>query len=138
MKLTKQFVEKLFRNLENGHQDQFFSQVAPNVLWEVMGTHPLAGVYHGKQEFLDHTFVRLKKLLKGGPMLKVSNILIAEDTPIVIVEMVQLSYSINGKPFNNTYCWLVKFENEVIVHVRAYLDSALVQALVNENPIEAK
>jgi hypothetical protein len=138
VKLTKQFVEKLFRNLENGHQDQFFSQVAPNVLWEVMGTHPLAGVYHGKQEFLDHTFVRLKKLLKGGPMLKVSNILIAEDTPIVIVEMVQLSYSINGRPFNNTYCWLVKFENEVIVHVRAYLDSALVQALVNENPIEAK
>ena len=138
MKLTKQFVEKLFRNLENGHQDQFFSQVAPNVLWEVMGTHPLAGVYHGKQEFLDHTFVRLKKLLKGGPVLKVSNILIAEDTPIVIVEMVQLSYSINGRPFNNTYCWLVKFENEVIVHVRAYLDSALVQALVSENPIKAK
>jgi ketosteroid isomerase-like protein len=138
VKLTKQFVEKLFRNLENGHQDQFFSQVAPNVLWEVMVTHPLAGVYNGKQEFLDHTFVRLKKLLKGGPVLKVSNILIAEDTPIVIVEMVQLSYSINGRPFNNTYCWLVKFENEVIVHVRAYLDSALVQALVNENPIEAK
>ena len=138
MKLTKQFVEKLFRNLENGHQDQFFSQVAPNVLWEVMGTHPLAGVYNGKQEFLDHTFVRLKKLLKGGPVLKVSNILIAEDTPIVIVEMVQLSYSINGRPFNNTYCWLVKFENEVIVHVRAYLDSALVQALVSENPIKAK
>jgi len=138
VKLTKQFVEKLFRNLENGHQDQFFSQVAPNVLWEVMGTHPLAGIYHGKQEFLDHTFVRLKKLLKGGPVLKVSNILIAEDTPIVIVEMVQLSYSINGRPFNNTYCWLVKFENEVIVHVRAYLDSALVQALVSENPIKAK
>ena len=52
--------------------------------------------------------------------------------------MVQLSYSINDKPFNNTYCWLVKFENEVIVHVRAYLDSALVQALVSENPIKAK
>ena len=138
MKLTKQFVEKLFNNLENGHQEQFFSQVSSNVLWEVMGTHPLAGIYHGKQEFFDHTFVRLKKLLKGGPVLKVSNILIAEDTPIVIVEMVQLSYSINGRPFNNTYCWLVKFENEVIVHVRAYLDSALVQALVNEKSNKAK
>ena len=138
MKLTKQFVEKLFKNLENGHQEEFFSQVSPNVLWEVMGTHPLAGVYHGKQEFLDHTFVRLKKLLKRGPVLKVSNILITEDTTIAIVEMIQLSYSINDKPFNNTYCWLVKFENEVIVHVRAYLDSALVQALVNENPIKVK
>ena len=84
-------------------------------------------------EFLDHTFVRLKKLLKGGPVLKVSNILITEDTTIAIVEMIHLSYSINDKPFNNTYCWIVKFENEIIVHVRAYLDSALVQALVNEN-----
>ncbi len=138
MKLTKQFVEKLFKNLENGHQEEFFSQVSPNVLWEVMGTHPLAGVYHGKQEFLDHTFVRLKKLLKGGQVLKVSNILIAEDKTIAIVEMIQLSYSINDKPFNNTYCWIVKFENEIIVHVRAYLDSALVQELVNENPIKAK
>ena len=137
MKLTKQFVEKLFKNLENGHQEEFFSQVSPNVLWEVMGTHPLAGVYHGKQEFLDHTFVRLKKLLKRGPVLKVSNILIAEDTTIAIVEMIQLSYSINDKPFNNTYCWIVKFENEIIVHVRAYLDSALVQELVNENPIKS-
>jgi len=137
LKLTKQFVEKLFKNLENGHQEEFFSQVSPNVLWEVMGTHPLAGVYHGKQEFLDHTFVRLKKLLKGGPVLKVSNILITEDTTIAIVEMIQLSYSINDKPFNNTYCWIVKFENEIIVHVRAYLDSALVQALVNENPIKS-
>ena len=137
MKLTKQFVEKLFKNLENGHQEEFFSQVSPNVLWEVMGTHPLAGVYHGKQEFLDHTFVRLKKLLKGGPVLKVSNILITEDTTIAIVEMIQLSYSINDKPFNNTYCWIVKFENEIIVHVRAYLDSALVQELVNENPIKS-
>jgi len=137
VKLTKQFVEKLFKNLENGHQEEFFSQVSPNVLWEVMGTHPLAGVYHGKQEFLDHTFVRLKKLLKGGPVLKVSNILIAEDTTIAIVEMIQLSYSINDKPFNNTYCWIVKFENEIIVHVRAYLDSALVQELVNENPIKS-
>ncbi|BBB56627.1 ketosteroid isomerase [Candidatus Megaera polyxenophila] len=70
MKLTKQFVEKLFRNLENGHQDQFFSQVAPNVLWEVMGTHPLAGVYHGKQEFLDHTLCTLKKTFKGWSSVK--------------------------------------------------------------------
>jgi ketosteroid isomerase-like protein len=64
--------------------------------------------------------------------------LIAEDAPIAIVEMVQLSYSINGKPFNNMRCWIVKFKNDVIVHVRAYLYSSLVQALVNENPVKAK
>lgn len=36
-------------------------------------------------------------------------------------------------PFNNTYCWVVRFKNDVIVEVRAYLDSALVQNVIDEN-----
>ncbi|MEN6293690.1 MAG: hypothetical protein ABFD07_16945 [Methanobacterium sp.] len=41
--------------------------------------------------------------------------------------------SINGMPFNNTYCWIVKFENEIIIEVRVYVDSALVQKVIEEN-----
>ncbi len=132
MSLTKQYVEELFKNLENGHQDKFFEQVAPDVLWHVMGTHPLAGIYHGRQEFIDHTFARLHKMLKGGPVLKVNNVFLIADEPMAVIEMTQVSSSIKGTPFNNTYCWLVKFKDNVIVEVRAYLDSALVQHLAAE------
>ena len=34
--------------------------------------------------------------------------------------------------FENRYCWIVYFEQETIVRVRAYLDSAKV---AEENPI---
>jgi ketosteroid isomerase-like protein len=132
VKLTKQFVADFFKNLETGQQDKFFSQVSPNVLWQVMGTHPLAGIYHNKKEFIEHTFARLHKLLKGGPILKVNNIFIAAEEPVAIVEMLQLSSSICGNPFNNTYCWIVRFEGSMIIEVRAYLDSALVQQLISE------
>jgi ketosteroid isomerase-like protein len=30
----------------------------------------------------------------------------------------------NGMHFDNRYCWLCRFEDDLIVEVRAYLDSA--------------
>jgi ketosteroid isomerase-like protein len=50
-----------------------------------------------------------------------------------VAEMESLSTALNGKPFNNTYCWIVRFENETVVEVRAYVDSALVQRVLDEN-----
>ncbi|MEL7669883.1 hypothetical protein [Methanobacterium sp.] len=49
------------------------------------------------------------------------------------MELESYSTSINGMLFNNTYCWIVKFENEIIIEVRVYVDSALVQKVIEEN-----
>jgi uncharacterized protein len=49
------------------------------------------------------------------------------------VELESLSTALNGKPFDNRYCWITRFSNGTIVEVRAYLDSALVQRLIDEN-----
>jgi uncharacterized protein len=125
------YVESLFANLENGKSGAFFEHVADDVDWTVMGTHPLAGTYHTKADFLAHTFARLDKILKEGVVLRVTNILVDGDR--AAVEMESLSTALNGKPFDNTYCWVVRFSNEIIVEVRAYLDSALVQRLIDEN-----
>lgn len=43
----------------------------------------------------------------------------------------------NGMRFDNYYCWVVYFREGVIVKVRAYLDSAMVARLFEENPIAA-
>jgi uncharacterized protein len=131
MTIQADYVRSLFANLENGRTDAFFDHVAENVTWTVMGTHPLAGTYHTKDDFLAHTFARLNKLLKEGVILRVTNLLVDGDT--AVVELQSLSTALNGKPFNNTYCWIVRFSNGTIVEVRAYLDSALVQQLIDEN-----
>ena len=124
-------VENLFKNLETGNNDDFFKHVSDDVSWTVMGTHPLAGTYHSKEEFVSHTFGRLNRILKKGVILKVKNVLLQDET--AVVEMESLSIALNGKPFNNTYCWVVYFQDDVIVEVRAYVDSALVQRVIDEN-----
>ena len=135
MTLQPSYVESLFANLENGKSDAFFEHVADDVNWTVMGTHPLAGTYHTKVDFLSHTFARLNKILKEGVVLRVTNIMVDGDS--AAVEMESLSTALNGKAFDNRYCWIVRFSEGTIVKVRAYLDSALVQRLIEENEYSA-
>lgn len=130
--LSKDSVRDLFSNLETGHSDQFFERVREDVDWTVMGTHPLAGHYRSKNAFLDATFARLGKVLKDGVILKVVDLHV--DGDVAIVELRALSTANNGKPFDNTYCWVCTFDRDGrIAKVRAYLDSALVAQLIEEN-----
>ena len=131
MTVQANYVKSLFANLESGKSDAFFEHVADDVNWTVMGSHPLAGTYHTKADFLAHTFARLDKILKEGVLLRVTNILVDGDS--AAVEMESLSTALNGEPFDNRYCWVVHFSEGTIVEVRAYLDSALVQRLIDEN-----
>jgi ketosteroid isomerase-like protein len=78
-----------------------------DVDWIVEGTHPLAGHYHSKAEFLEHTFENMEKVLPRGAELYVEHVLVSGDWAVV----------------------------ELIVEVRAYLDCALVARLFEENPI---
>src|SRR2546428_6955477 len=98
MALTVDYVAKLYENLSTGKESIFFDSVADDVQWTVMGTHPLAGVYNSKADFLKHTFERLARLLKGGSaIMKVHHIYVSGDT--AIVEMTSTSVALNGRPY---------------------------------------
>jgi ketosteroid isomerase-like protein len=126
-------VQDIFKNLETGDGGAFFAHVADDVDWIVEGTHPLAGHYHSKADFLAHTFEKLDRVLPQGTQLHVEHALVSEDW--AVVELHSLATAKNGLRFDNRYCWVCRFSAEKIVEVRAYLDSALVARLFQENPI---
>src|ERR1700678_1620528 len=131
--LSKQ-VSEIFRGLENGDGAAFFEHVADDVDWTVMGTHPLAGHYAGKQAFIAGTFAKLGRVLPQGARLHVENMIVQDDQ--AVVELHSLATAKNGMRFDNRYCWVVYFQDAVIIRVRAYLDSAMVARLFQENPID--
>jgi ketosteroid isomerase-like protein len=63
----------------------------------------------------------------------VENVFVTGDW--AIVELRSLATAKNGFRFDNRYCWICRFSGDNIVEVRAYLDSALVARLFQENPI---
>ena len=132
MAITLDHVREIFRGLENGDGAAFFEHVADDVDWTVMGTHPLAGHYLSKKSFQEGTFARLDKVLPQGAQLTVEHLLVQGDE--AVVELRSLATAKNGMRFDNYYCWVVYFQGDLIVRVRAYLDSAMVARLFAENP----
>jgi ketosteroid isomerase-like protein len=105
--------------------------VAEDVDWTVEGTHPLAGRYRSKSAFVDSTFKRINGALTEPAKLEVGKVLVDGDW--AAVELSMRARAKSGLAFDNDYCWLVRFSGETIVEVRAYLDSALVARLIDEN-----
>ncbi|HZW80613.1 MAG TPA: nuclear transport factor 2 family protein [Candidatus Deferrimicrobiaceae bacterium] len=133
MAITPDGVREIFKGLEAGDGTGFFKHVADHVDWIVMGTHPLAGHYLSKQAFIAGTFTKLGQVLPQGAQLQTEHLLVKDDE--AVVELHSLATAKNGMRFDNRYCWVVYFQDEVIVRVRAYLDSAMVARLFEENPI---
>ena len=133
MGITSDSVREIFKGLENGDGAAFFEHVADNVDWIVEGTHPLAGHYLSKKAFKEGTFAKLSQVLPNGAQLHVEDLLVKDNE--AVVELHSLATAKNGLRFDNRYCWVVYFRDGVIVRVRAYLDSAMVARLFEENPI---
>jgi ketosteroid isomerase-like protein len=124
----------LFGNLQSpATQPQFWARVADDVDWTVEGTHTLAGRYHDKKQFIDATFTRLDGVLQDGAKLEVEHLYLDGDT--AIAELLSTSTTNEGAPFANRYCWVCRFADEMIVEVRAYLDSEMVDYTVHRNEL---
>lgn len=128
--------EQLFNQLARPETTSaFFERVADDVDWTVQGTHPLAGRYTSKQAFTEATFGRLAPLMRDGTHLEVQHLLL--DGAVAVVELRALSTTLDGAPYDNTLCWVCRFDSAevgaVIVEVRAYLDSAMVAWTVLRN-----
>ena len=133
MSITAEYVNEIFKGLQEGDGAAFFNHVDDQVDWIVEGTHPLAGHYRSKAAFIEGTFAKLGKVLPKGAQLHVENILISGDD--AVVELHSLATAKNGLRFDNRYCWVLHFKDKTIDVVRAYLDSAMVSRLFEENPI---
>jgi ketosteroid isomerase-like protein len=124
MAVDEQYVRKLFKGLETGSGADFFQHVDSRVECIVEGTHPLAGHYHSKSEFIGGTFDKLNEVLPEGARLVVEHLLVKDSQ--AVVELRSLATARNGFRFDNRYCWVVHFNGNVVDRVRAYLDSAMV------------
>ena len=128
--------EQLFGNLADPETTlDFFRRVADDVDWTVEGTHPLAGRYTSKKAFVEGTFGRLGPLMSDGTRLEVRHLFL--DGATVIAELRAGSTTLDGAPYDNTLCWVCRFDSAdvgaVIVEVRAYLDSAMVAWTIMRN-----
>ena len=105
-------------------RERFWDRVAEDVDWTVEGTHPLAGRYRSKADFVAATFSRMTAVFQEPATLDLESLHLAGDWAVAEVRF--LARTKDGGLYDNPACWVCRFDGDRIVEVRAYLDSAMV------------
>jgi len=104
--------------------------LSEDVVWTVIGTTRMSGTARGKKEVAEKIFVPLRASLSDAPLRFEIDRLIGEGEWVV---MLARGYATTreGKPYNNTYAIVARFENGKIVEMTDYIDTALINEVLN-------
>lgn len=124
---NKKLVQDAFAAWAQGDGMAFFNLLADNATWTVLGSCPISGTYVGRQQLIENALKPQRAKLAGPPTPTVINLIAEGDT--VVIQWTGKGTTTDGRPYNNSYCYVVQIENGKIIHGTAYLDTALVRSI---------
>jgi ketosteroid isomerase-like protein len=124
---NKQTVLKFFEAGNRGDMDTCFSLVADDITWTNMGTTSLSGTYTGKPELMEKLLGPLFGQLKQGIHMDVVRLVAEGDH--VVAQTQGSAETLDGKPYNNSYCWIIRIRDGQFAELTEFLDTELVTAV---------
>ncbi len=120
---NKQVVLDFYAAGERGDMDSCLALLADDVTWTNIGTTRFSGTYAGKQAVVEQLLGPLFGLLKEG-IASTMESLVAEGDVVVALTRGRAETH-DGRPYNNSYCQVMRIRNGQIAAVREYFDTAL-------------
>ena len=124
---NKRIIQNAFTAWANGDGMAFFNLLADTATWTVMGSCPISGTYIGRQRLVEDALTPQREKLAGPPTPSVLNLIAEGDT--VVIQWVGKGTTKTGRPYNNSYCYVVQMDNGRIIRGTAYLDTELVRSI---------
>ncbi len=121
---NKQIVINFYAAAARGDMDTCFALLADEVTWTNIGSTKFSGTFAGKQELVERLLGPLFSQLRAGIRSEIER-LTAEDD-IVVAQTSGSAETLDGRPYNNTYCQVIRIRDGKIIEVKEYLDTALV------------
>ena len=126
----REIVDAAMRAWMSGDEAAFWQLLADDVQYEVIGTTPVSGRYDGRKAFLTHALAPMAALLTRSA-LPIEYDLLADGDRVVLMWRGS-GTMLNGASYDNSYCWILTVVEGRIAAIKAYLDTALVDALFNQ------
>ena len=120
---NKDIVRSFYEAGNRGDFDACFEMVADDVTWTNIGTTALSGTYTGKAELMEKLLGPLFGQLEAG-ISSTIDALIAEDDRVVALTSGSATTR-DGRPYNNSYCQVIRLRDGKFVEVKEYFDTAL-------------
>ena len=127
---NKQVVLDFFEAGARGDMDACTALLSDEIVWTNIGTTRFSGSYSGKQALLEQLLGPLFGQLKAGIASELERLTAEGD--IVIAQTTGTAETLDGKPYNNSYCQVMRIEDGKIAEVKEYMDTALVDAVFGD------
>ena len=124
---NKKLIQDVFDAWAGGDGMAFFNTLAEDVRWTVIGTSPVSRTYTSRQAFVDGAAKPLTAKLAGPIQPTVVNIIAEGDN--VVLQWEGKATTKAGKPYNNSYCWVMRIADGKVREGTAYIDTELVADL---------
>lgn len=124
---NKQVVLDFYEAGARGDMDKCFDLLSDDVTWTNIGATKFSGTYAGKQTLMEQLLGPLFGQLKAGISSKIERLTAEGD--IVVAQTSGTAETLNGTPYNNTYCQVILIRDGKIAEVKEYFDTALVDSV---------
>jgi ketosteroid isomerase-like protein len=124
---NKQVVLDFYEAAARGDMDACFSLLADDIVWTNIGATKFSGTYNGKQALIGDLLEPLFGQLKAGISSTIECLIAEGDS--VVAQTSGTAETVDGTPYNNTYCQVIQIRNGRIANVKEYMDTALIDAV---------
>jgi len=124
---NKQVVVDFYEAAGRGDMDQCFALLADDITWTNIGSTKLSGTYRGKAELMNKLLGPLFGQLKAGISSSVENLLGEDDYVVALTS--GTAETVDGRPYNNRYCHVMRILDGKIIEVTEYFDTELTSSV---------
>lgn len=125
---NKATVKSFYAAGDAGELDRALELLADDVTWTNIGSTDFSGTFSGKEALISELLEPVFSRLKGGIRSRVDNVVAEGD--FVVVQSRGTAETVDGRPYDNTYCHVFRFEEGKIAEVTEYFDTALAQRVL--------
>jgi ketosteroid isomerase-like protein len=126
----KKQMQVAFDALSEGDAEPFVGLLADGVNWTIIGSTAWSRCYQGKAAVMEDLLTPV--FAKFATQLRITaSRLVAEDD-IVVVEARGDTTTISGHRYDNTYCFVCRFDDGRICEITEYMDTDLVRRVLGE------
>lgn len=124
---NKQIVLDFYAAGARGDMDACFALLADDVTWTNIGSTKFSGTYTGKKALVENLLGPLFSQLKAGIASEVEHLTAEGNT--VVAQTAGTAETVEGVPYNNVYCQVIRIRDGRIAAVTEYMDTALIDAV---------
>ncbi|WP_426945050.1 nuclear transport factor 2 family protein [Pseudomonas oryzihabitans] len=126
---NQRLVERAFANWSAGRSSLFDDLLSPTVVWTIRGSGPVAGTYHGREDYLQRAVRPFAQRLATPIVPRVEGIWAREDQ--VVVRWMGTATARDGAPYRNEYVWIFRMDGARATQVEAFLDLVPYQDVID-------